>query len=379
MQQYRVEFFENHYSDNPSERRIQYVHHDFCSDITIDDDYIAAQATTLAIGATDKVKTGQFIRILRDEDDYFFGVVSDASPGKYTTTITFKPFVSLFDEPVLFDTLLQYRGRPGTGTALEIVLRDFIDAMHISNDDHLQCYPFSIRLPEDSYLTKEWNMNIQSDTEGMQRAIIGLYSVLLVRAMKEYGIALKAVPDFSEGTIEIIISRLHEANDIDADLDNVTVKTFKVNDRPNGINKLIVYNTENYLDEGAITFYAHRSDRSWGPVDEDRIAPVVYGMRSATPDGTFVDPADDFYYAAWSVAYEEFGNLTWDNLIELDCAPNDPIINPKSIRIGQEVTVYYKDGAYSSIVTGKTLSFETVTLIFGTERIKYTKKRQNLI
>lgn len=376
MQQYRVEFFETHYAAEAVDRRIQYVHHDFCNNLTIDDDYLSAQTTTIEINATEKVKSGQFIRILRDEEDYFFGVVDDVSPGKNQTMVNFKPFISLFDEPVILNTTTQYVKGLRPGVPLETVLSSCIAQAHILNGDAIQCYPFSITVPEEQYLTDKWNMNIQSDTEGTGIAIVNLYTNLLVRALKEYGIALRAVPDFSSGQINLVISRISDIRNIDADLSNIVLKTFKVNDRPRGTNKLIVYNPDTYgaAQLQSVIFYAHRN-RDWDTENDNRVTPVKYNIREVTPDESFSDPADGFAYAAYSAAYEEFGELSWDNLIEVECVPNDPLIKPMGMRLGQIVTIYYKDGAYTSILSGRSIKFETITLMFGTERINYTKRR----
>lgn len=370
MQQYRVEFFENAMDANNS-HKLAYRHHDFSENLMIDDDYLSVQTTVIEIGATDKVQNGQFIRILRDNDDCFFGIVTDVSPGEYATQVSFKPFIALFETDVLFDTSCQYANTEAL--SLENVLKDYITAYYVSNSDALQNYPIDITVPpmgqSPSKHTVSWGMNIKSDVENAQRAIIGLYGVLITNALKNFGIAINVVPNFRTGRIELTIGTVDGTRVIDADLDNVDVKTLKVNDRPNGTNKLIVYNTENFNQK--VEFYAH-TDHTWSLVNEDRIVPVVYDLKTATPEEGVT-----FELAAVQVAYDELSGLTWDNLIELDCAPNDPLVNPTTMQIGQEVTILYADGTYSSILTGKSVTFETVTLTFGSERIKYTKRRKS--
>ena len=326
MQQYRVEFFESFISDTTSTRKLKYVFHDFINDLPIDDDYIAIQTTTIEIKPTDKVKNGHFIRILRDNDDYFFGYVVDAEPGTYTTKISFKPFLAVFDTDILFNVLCQYRSAENPGITLEETLQGYIDAYFASNSDYRQCYPMTITIPAAGSRTVMWNMGITSDEEGSSYAVVGLYQTLIVRAMKEYGVAIEVTPNFSTGVIALSIGKVSGTFHIDAGLDNVTVKTFKVNDRP------------------------------------------------VTPDGTYEDPDDDFMYAALATAYDELSGLEFDNLIELECAPNDRLISPTTIKNGQKVTIHYKGEAYTSILTGKSVSFEVITLMFGSERITYTKK-----
>lgn len=369
MQQYKIEFFD---------RQLSYVHHDYAVDLLIDDDYLSIVTNSVTIGSTDLVKAGHFIRISRDDNTVnFFGVVSEVSPGEYVTTIRYKSFVSLFDEDILFDTTVQGTGsgKPDSST-LENVLKKYITDYYISNDDTHQNIPMTISVPAIGSQTRLWGMNIKSDTEGANRAIIGLHSVLIVNALKQYGIAINVTPNFSDKRIELTIAKETDTFKIDGDLDNVNVKTLKVNDRPDGVNKLIIYNTADYTDP-PIIFYVH-PNRTWDDSNTNRIVPVVRDVKAATPDEEIaaVDPAIAFAAAALDIAYNELSGLTWDNLIELECSPNDPIINPLSMQFGQTITLYYAGGVYESILTGISISMEVTTLTFGSERIRYTKNRK---
>lgn len=378
MQQYRLEFFKNHYDVNPAFRELQYVHHTFVNDLPIDDDYISTQTTSIEIEPTDLVKTGHILRVLRDNKDYFLGIVTDVSPGEYVTSVAFKPFIAIFDEDILFDVTYQYFSSESPGLSLESTLSDYITKYYIQDPDPaqadpLQYYPMSIILPEGQHRIYDWNMNIASDSEDDNMALIGFYRDLIVRALKEYGVAIRFKPDFSLGTIEVTIGRVRGAIDIDANLDNVTVKSFKVNDRPAGINKLIVTDT---LENMTATFFVH-PNMTWDISNSNRITPVVRGIRTITIDGSYSDdPATDFALAAYYAAHEELGGLVWDNYMELECAPDDVLVQPDSLQIGQQVTVHYKGGAYTSILTGRIIRVDVVSLLFGSERISYTKKNR---
>ena len=369
MQQYKIEFFD---------RQLNYVFHDFATDLTIDDDYLSIVTNSVVIRPTDLVKAGHFIRISSDDSLInFFGVVSEVSPGEYTTTIRYKPFISLFDEDILFDTTVQGTSdsKPDAST-LENVLKKYITDYYISNDDTYQNIPMVIYTSAIANHTRKWGMNIKSDTEDAHMAIIGLHSVLIVNAMKQYGIAINATPDFTNKRIELTIFRRSGTFNIDGDLDNVTVKTLKVNDRPDGVNKLIVYNTADYTAL-PIIFYVH-PDRTWDDSNTNRIVPVVRDVKAATPDEEVaaIDPILAFAAAALDIAYNELSGLTWDNLIELECSPNDPIVSPLDMKFGQTITLHYAGGTYESILTGISINMEVVTLTFGSERIKFTKNRK---
>lgn len=360
MQLYRIEFFEV----TGQNRKLRYVHHDFTNNLTIDDDYLAIQSTTIEIKATTLVSTGQLIRILRDDEDYFFGLVANVSPGEYTTAVTFKPFIALFDSDILFNIGTQFWSESAPGISLEVALETYITGYFIENSDILQNYPLDISITPGSITP--WNMYIRSDDVSSNWAVIGLYSTLIVRALKDYGVVVTAKPDFNDGIIRITIGKIDGVRPIDADLDNVKIKTLKVNDRPDGINKLVVHNGADYTE--SVTFYVH-PDRSWDKTNADRITPVAYAIKTVTPyeDETFEDAAE-------VAAYEDLSGIQWDNLIELEVAPNDPLIQPATYQVGQTVTVYSKGFAYTSILTGKSVSLENITLIFGSERIAYTKK-----
>lgn len=370
MQQYKIEFFD---------RQLNYVFHDSSVDLQIDDDYLSIVTNVVEIASTDLVKAGHFIRISRDDDTInFFGVVSEVSPGEHITTIRYKPFVSLFDEDILFDTTVQGTSdnKPDTST-LENVLKKYITDYYISNSDTLQNIPMVISTSALANHTRKWGMNIKSDTEGANRAIIGFHNVLIVNAMKQYGVAINATPDFTNKVINVTILRRSDVYHVDGDLDNVTVKTLKVNDRPDGVNKLIVHNTENYSQTR--TFYVH-SDRSWDAINTDRIVPVVRSVKAATPDSELaqIDYDVAFDYAAVEVAYNELSGLTWDNLIEFECSPNDPIVRPLDMKFGQTIKLHYAGGTYESILTGVSVNSEVITLTFGSERVRYTKNRKKI-
>lgn len=379
MQQYRIEFFKNHYAAEPENRRLIYVHHDFMSDVDIDDDYLAIQTTVVDISPTTKVEIGQIVRILRENQDYFLGVVTDVSNGENETRVYFKPFISIFDEEVLFNVLDQHYMVEGVGITLEASLKKYIEQYYVNNTDAIQDYPLDITIPDTIYQTKPWSMGITGSSEDSLLVAVGLYSKLIVLALKAFGVAVTFRPNFSTGRIAVTIGKPRSDLHIDADLDNVTVKTFKVNDRASSLNKLTIYDT-NTLQ---ITHYYVHPDMTWGNREPDdrvqnRITPVNREIRSVTTSGSYSDdPATDFLYEAEAVAYEELSGLEWNNLIELECMPDDTLVNPSSIRIGQKIVIHYNKVAYSSILTGRSVSYDNVTLMFGSERIAFSKKKNS--
>ena len=375
MQQYRVEFFRNAVNEQGA-HRIEYVHHDFIDSPLIDDDYLAIQSTVLEIRPTTVVDTGDIVRLLRDESTYFFGIVSNVAPAEYTTSVTVQPFISIFDAPILFDSADQSKNTEEY--SLENVLKKYIEANYVRNSDDLQNFPLVVEVPETGNHTNNWDMNIgveflREDSEDAQKVVINFYETLIVNALKIYSVAINPTINFSTGTITLHIGKIDEERFVDADLDNATVVTLKVNERPTGTNKLVVYNADDFSQTPFI-FYVH-PDRTWDRENENRILPVAVDITTVTPDSNAEDKDEAFLIAAIETAYQTLSGMEWDELIELQCAPNDVLINPMTLKIGQTVRIFYKDGIYKSILTGRTVASDSVKLIFGSERIQFTKIR----
>lgn len=373
MHQYNVDFFD---------RSLNNVYHDYVAGLDVTEDYISIQNNTINICDNEVVNNGQFINITGDDGFTYFGIVTNTKSDEGIMTVSYKSFLSVFDENIVFDTALQKQSSTDTDgvtkinpKTLENTLKDIIDDTYVTVSDTVQRLPISVSVATN---TKKWGFNLATDTTGMHYCIVGLYSVLIVNAMKKYGVAVLAEPDFIDKVIYLTIKAENgnaTAINIDGDLNNVKVTTLKLNDRPNGTNKLSVYNVNNYTD--VLDFYVY-TDRSWGvtmsPSDKTRITPVVRDVKSATPDSSIENETDAFVYAALDVAYGVLSGLTWDNLIELDVSPNDPSIKPMSLNFGQKIHLWYKGGKYTSILTGRHFTSNSMKLIFGSERISFTKK-----
>lgn len=349
MPQYDINFFD---------RSLRNIHHDSVNTAPIDDDYISLNASSVKIGRTDAVAKGSYIYITGDAMR-FFGVVSDTDNGANgITTVSFKPFLSLLDIDVLFDTDWQ-----GGGSALETVLAGLISDNFVSTGDSLQNLPLTITTTSS---TTVWGYGLKSDTENKHHCIVGLYGTLLVKAMTGYGIAVEADVNFLTRSIALTIGTIAGVKHIDADMPNVVVKTFKVKKASTETNKVIIWNTANYTD--SVTYYLH-SDGSYDTTDSDRIEPVVMSVKAAEAgsDSTFAD-------AAASTAASELGGIEWSNLIELEVSENDTLISPLQLHPGQTVYIYHDGVRYTSILTGRKIDSNIVTLSFGTIRTKLTKQ-----
>lgn len=216
MLPYKVDFFRNNLGE------LYFVHGDTASQIVIDDDYISAQANSIEIGPAADVASGDIVHIQNNDID-FLGVVTDASPGEYTTKVSYRPFISIFDEDFLFDTRLQ---GSSSGHTLEQTIADYLTQIYVTTSDTYQRLPIEVEvgIPAANQ-TSRWSLGIVPDTDNGYYAVIGLYSELIVNALKRYGVVIRVRPSFSQKKIILTVTKSTKVLKIDGDLENVTVKT----------------------------------------------------------------------------------------------------------------------------------------------------------
>lgn len=310
-------------------------------------------------GLMDEVGVGAYIRMQRDDTD-IFGVITSitTTDDALLTQLGIRPFpAAIFQTEILFDTNNQ-----GT-VALETVLANLITSNWISNIDTLQNIPGLSVTTTTS--TVSWGMNLKSNTEGMHHCVIDFYDVLIRRALDEYGIAIQTSVDFKNDNIVLTIGKVSETQTIEADLPNVFERTFLINESSKNTNKLDVYDTTNYTT--VITYYKH-TDGTYDTTNSDRLYPVVREVQGAS-----AEEGQTFAQAAASAAASVFGEVTYNNLIEITCLYDDELIQPKALKIGTVVSVIHEGVSYASILTGYKLSNNVITLIFGSIRADLTK------
>lgn len=310
-------------------------------------------------GLMDAVGVGAYIRLQRDDTD-IFGVITSVTTAddQLLTKLGIQPFpAAIFSTEILFDTNQQ-----GT-VALETVIANQITASFINSSDTIQNIPGLSVTTTSS--TTSWGMNLKSDTEGMHHCVIDFYNVLIRRALEEYGIAIHTSVDFQNDTIDLTIGKVVGTKTIEADLPNVFAKTFLINESSKNTNKLDVYDTANYTT--VRTYYKH-TDGTYDTTNNNRLYPVVREIGTATADenNTFIVNAD-------AVAASVFGEVTYNNLIEIKCLYDDALIRPMDLDIGSVVTVIHEGNAYTSIMTGYELEDNVINLIFGSIRADLTK------
>ena len=349
-------------NDSELEIRLTGFYDTFAAQAVIDENsggLLRAMSIPELEGLMDAVGVGAYIRLQRDDTD-IFGVITSVTTAddQLLTKLGIQPFpAAIFSTEILFDTNQQ-----GT-VALETVIANQITASFINSSDTIQNIPGLSVTTTSS--TTTWGMNLKSDTEGMHHCVIDFYDVLIRRALEEYGIAIHTSVDFQNDTIDLTIGKVVGTQTIEADLPNVFAKTFLINESSKNTNKLDVYDTADYTT--VRTYYKH-TDGTYDTTNNNRLYPVVreIGTATADEDNTFVVNAD-------SVAASVFGEVTYNNLIEIKCLCDDALIRPMDLDIGSVVTVIHEGKAYTSIMTGYELEDNVINLIFGSIRADLTK------
>lgn len=358
MRQFNVDIFD---------RSLSYVCNGQTIVSSIDDDYLSPKTNTIAISNVDKeIIAGYFIRLQSDETD-FFGLITDVSPGEFETTIQFSSFISIFNEVILF--WVGFQGlEAGHVNPLEGVIAHHIRVYYVTTTDRLMYLPLNVYVDPNITEIKQWTLGITRTKEEINFTTLSIYEDLIVPALKRYGVSLIVTPDFNRKMIDIKVTRSSKTLNIDGELNDVTVRTLKYNNRPLGTNKLEVVNNLNTNTK--ITYYAH-PDMTFDTNNTNRITPVAFETRMIVPQE---NTTASFQAAAKEEAYNVFSGAAWDNLIELEVAPDNQNILPMEMEIGQKVTLWYKGATYSSILTGKVIEDHNIILLFGSERIEYTKR-----
>ena len=335
-----------------------FVQHFTVGDVTYHYDYLSIVDNAVVLPFDANVGIGDYIYLRGGVIDYF-GVISavvvDGVADGYAK-ISYRPFISLFDTEVLFDTSLQ-----GSGTTLETALKDLVEAYFKTNADTLQNID-GLTVNTIS-TTSDWTFSIEN-TDGLSLQIVDLYE-LITSALTKYRVGVYATPDIENQTITVEIGIKNVLTQtIEADLPNVLKKSITIKESKKTTNKLIVYDKADLTTNEV--YYRHKAG-GYSKTDTDRITPVVFDLQtvSVRTGQTFSDTAD-----AAAAKYFEGGE--YNNLIEITVNNADDLVMPSGFTIGQVVNIISNGTVYVSMFTGMSRNSET-KLVFGTVRIDLTK------
>ena len=357
MQPYNVELFD---------RSFALIQHYNVGSIDYSYDYLSSVENTITIAFNAQVQKGDYIWIKNNENSYFGYItgiaVNEAMQG--FSEIKFKPFITIFDAPILFDTTLQ-----GSATSLEAAIAQYISAYWINNADSKQnVFGLQTQILTN---TTGWGFHITASQNDTDKAIINFMTSIIKRALTKYQVGLYVTPDFGNKKITVQIGvKTLESFTIEADLPNVIEKSIIVNEDTADINKLIIYDQADLVTN--VIYYKH-PDGSYDTIDIDRISPVIFGITSVagSEETPFADAAED-------AADKQFDRDSYNNLIEITVQNDDALVMPETLTIGQIVNVTSNGTSYGSIFTGVERS-EVTKLIFGTIRMDLTKKLKEVM
>lgn len=362
MQPFNIEIFD---------RDFDMVQHYNTDTVVYSYDYLSLTENVVIVPYNDQVKRGQYIRVYRGSRDYF-GVISGldvGNPVESYTEIRYKPFLSVFDAPVIFDTDLQPGSGSGFTITLEQVIAQLITEYWISNTDTDANIPgLSVNTISE---TPDWGLHLTSDVQGQHKTIINFKDTIIQRALTKYQIAVVPTVNLDARTITVSVGRRETGTFvIEADLPSVIARKIVLNSTTEDTNKLTVLNSSDMVS--SITYYKH-PDGTYDTNNTDRIVPVIASIQTVTP-------TDETPFAAGAqlAADRMFDRDTYNNLIEIEVQNEDAMVQPVQLTIGQVVSVITEGYSYPSIMTGVTVG-QTTRLIFGTVRVELTKRVRRLI
>lgn len=343
MSLYNIELFNHDFS---------YISHYQIDSISYEFDYLSLSINKIQLPGVVKAGRGDYIHI-KGYNDSFFGIVENVTESDTFFTITYKPFLSLFDAEMYMD-----RKRLKTIT-LEQFIKEAIQDYFENSGDDLQ------NLNAVAYSLKSETLKAQLDIESN---IENLYELLQI-ALNRYGVVVEAVVNVAEKKITFEIGKSNQnERTIETDLPNVISREFTTtSDNKTTLNKLYTINEKNKKE--IIIYYLTKSGEvKRNPIKDERLTPVIF-------DTVFVraDEETTFEQAAYEKALAEL-KTGCDNLIRITVLKEDGLVNPATWQIGSHAKILKDGKEYQSVLTGKECTDQTVTLIFGSIRRELTKK-----
>lgn len=362
MQPFNIEIFD---------RDFDMVQHYNADTVIYSYDYLNLAENVVVTPYNDQVQRGQYIRVYRGVRDYF-GIISGldvGNPVEGYTEIRYKPFLAMFDAPVIFDTDLQPGGGSGSTVTMEQVIAQLITDYWINNTDTNANIPgLSVYTISE---TPDWGLHLTSDVQGQHKTIVNFKDTIIQRALTKYQIAVIPTVHLDAKKITVAVGRRETGTFyIEADLPSVISRKIVLNSTTEDTNKLTVLDSSDMLT--SLTYYKH-PDGTYDTQNTDRIVPVIAAIQTVTP--TDETPFAD---GAQLAADRMFDRDTYNNLIEIEVQNEDEMVLPAMLTIGQIVSVITEGYNYPSIMTGVTVG-QTTRIIFGTVRVELTKRVRRLI
>ena len=277
MRQYNIDFFD--FSLNN-------IHHEVVEDLEIEYDYLSPSENSIEISKTGKVDVHDllYIRGLNE----FLGIITKVSSKEYTTEVSFKPFISLFEHDVPVD--IRWQGSGSNSISLEMVIANIINRYWRGSSARVQDISSILNDPTLSVSTStNWRFGLKADTDRGYRCAIPFYSDLIAKALSKYRIAIVPVVDFTNKKVTLQIGRTSSTETvIETNLNNVEIETFTLKEASTSVNVLEIWHeglmNARYKDPPSITYYKHK-DGSWSTDSKNKAdGDEVKKSYTVTPD-----------------------------------------------------------------------------------------------
>lgn len=325
---------------------ITYRSHSVISGQTIYFDYLTLEKTTINSPIITVAK-GDYAHITDFDGAVIYqGIIDDYHIQDKTMSIVLRPLLSLLDCSVVYD-----RTDLATGS-LEAFIAGIITDKYINNTDTLQNI---------TGLTVGTTSTTNSAKLNLKSNVHEFYDII-TKALTLYGIVVTAELLPQTKKLNVSIGTVSDAVTIEAKLYNVISKNIVVANSLGGLNKIKLINKNNEAETA--TYYLH-SDETISTTNADRITPVVERIE-------YVE-SDDFSANAEQRATAALTPQTNNNLIEIELAASNKLVDAASMKIGTTATII-DDATYSTVLTGFEKSENITKLVFGIVRLELTKK-----
>ena len=323
---------------------------------TIEQDFLTYDSNTIQTPLIDCEK-GDLVHITDQDNNYVAdGIIGDVQPSDKAQEITIRPLNALFDTEVFYTAV----------TDCITWLATNIDSAFMSNTDTLQNRPITLTYTASAEALPLTGFNLHET--------VNILSVM-ISAMKTYGVVVASRLDLPNKRFTVDIYQQTATKVLEASLDNVLQKSVTIGDNYGSTNKAVIRKIRVVDDVttvlGQTEFYLH-TDGTINATDGNRIVPVFWEIESLELDDDMTET--EWQAKALSRAKEILTPAKYDNEIVLQYDRDDLLARPADILIGTATTIYLDGTAYASILTGKRIEGQKITLIFGVTRTELTKQ-----
>ena len=354
MTRYRAEVYDPDFN---------YISYGAVSSKDIKIDYLVDEVSSVTIPAIITAHTNDYIAVRQNGLIYVYGVISDVSYGKNTTTISFIHFMSKLNVDILENPEIF------VDTSAEEWIYNRLLELYDGTDEYQNLHSFTCTYTSTTMINYERTSELSEDGSVVLENI-NLFT-FVQDMLKKYNIMLKWDVDFAAKTISCTIGTI--------DTDSVWNMKLGLADTPEysiDIHSIEgTYNKLKYFNEAdvtnTVTYYLH----SDGTIDTDgttdRLTPVTYTEKTAQADDT-EGAEKTFEEVALEDAQATMLNTDFNHEIIVTFNASSKLLSVGNI--GQLYNLITPEGVvYSSILTGfEEVNVQYLRMVFGYIRTNLT-------